>query len=100
MANSYAHLGTTLTALGKTNEAERFFLAASKISRELAANGQRAETMSLNHLGHLYLMEGRLGEAENVYRDALTIRRKLWGSRHPYTLASIGRRNRNGSPSS
>ena len=45
--------------------------------------------MSLNDLAALYLVQGRYGEAEPLFEQALQLRREVLGGRHPDTLQSL-----------
>jgi tetratricopeptide (TPR) repeat protein len=43
----------------------------------------------INNLGFLYESQGRYREAEEYYKRALTLRKKILGEDHPDTLTSI-----------
>ena len=62
-------------------EAERGWIAALQLSRDLAAQNPAAYrpnvATTLNNLGILYSVTGRLAEADKAYSEALTIRRDL-----------------------
>ena len=45
--------------------------------------------ISLNNLAELYWAQGRFGEAEPLYREALQARREVLGPRHPGALISL-----------
>ena len=45
--------------------------------------------MSINNLGSLLEAQGKLDEAEPLYREALAGRRAALGDTHPSTLGSI-----------
>ena len=46
--------------------------------------------ISMNNLAFLYESQGRYGEAEPLYAEALALRRAVLGKQHPQTLTSTG----------
>ena len=46
--------------------------------------------VQINKLGGLLQDQGKLDEAEPLYREALAASRETLGDRHPDTLASVG----------
>eukprot|EP00913_Durusdinium_trenchii_P035081 g32817.t1 len=104
-------LGVALLAQGRPQEAEEAFRQslqlASLVDAEWAANnlavslkaqgseryGEAEEfpeiLTSLNNLAVLLKAEGQLPEAEELYRQALSGRRRALGDLHPDTLTSI-----------
>ncbi|MCP4345555.1 MAG: tetratricopeptide repeat protein, partial [Desulfobacterales bacterium] len=58
--------------------------------REKVLGKEHPDTLgSINNLATLYESQGRYGEAEPLYKEALQLREKILGKEHPDTLGSI-----------
>ena len=59
-------------------------------SRQILGDAHPHPLASIHNLGLLRLDQGRLAEAEPLYREALQVRRQRFGDGHPDTVASMG----------
>jgi tetratricopeptide (TPR) repeat protein len=57
--------------------------------RQLLGTEHPDVASSLNNLAYLYSSQGRYGEAEPLYRQALEMRRQLLGTEHPDVASSL-----------
>jgi tetratricopeptide (TPR) repeat protein len=67
----------------------RRFYEASLRSSEWVGRQHSVSATSLNGLAGLYLSEGRLAEAEPLYKRSLSIREKSLGGDHPDVATSL-----------
>ena len=58
-------------------------------SRKILGDAHPHPLASIHNLGLLRLDQGRLAEAEPLYREALQVRRQRFGDGHPDTVASM-----------
>jgi tetratricopeptide (TPR) repeat protein len=56
-------------------------------SRDLPEE-DRARMLSVTNFAHALVLNGRNSEAEPLYRDALTLKTRVFGAEHPETLAA------------
>jgi non-specific serine/threonine protein kinase/serine/threonine-protein kinase len=82
-------VATTLQELGLLERALEPQERALKIRRRELGN-ERSDTLaSINNLGLLFYVQGKLDEAEPLLREALEGSRRTLGDEHPNTLARI-----------
>lgn len=73
------NLGVHLLEIGRLDEAEEALVAASSL---LSAQGRSRSTIGIavrNHLAGIAFRAGRVNDAEEMWREAITIRRDLYG---------------------
>ncbi|PPD18958.1 MAG: hypothetical protein CTY24_12045 [Methylobacter sp.] len=87
LAATYINTGTTLTSLGRLNEAENSFQKALAIYEEIGDKASIA--IVLNNLGSVYKARGELAKAEEAYTRALAISESILGSEHPDTATAL-----------
>lgn len=87
--------GDKLYYAGKLAEAAKNFAKRLDIARRLHGDADHLEVVGgLNDLGIVLRSQGRLAEAEPIFRDALAMRRRLFKGDHPdvsQNLHSLGR---------
>lgn len=71
IANSLQNLGCVMHSMGDYAESERYLLEGASLSREIGS--PRLEALCLSQLGHVYVAQTRLSEADSQYRQALEI---------------------------
>ena len=59
------------------------------MQRRLFGNQHAEVTDSLRRLAAMLVRQGKLGEAETIYREALATLRKLFGDSHPNTIECV-----------
>jgi len=75
LATTYVNMGTTLTSLGRLDEAEKQFQKALEIYEKI---GDKASiSISLNNLGSVYKARGQLDLAIDAFQKSLSIS-DLW----------------------
>ncbi|HUR52982.1 MAG TPA: serine/threonine-protein kinase, partial [Gemmataceae bacterium] len=83
-ATVYSHTASSLSAVGKFDQAQVFF------DRALSHGMKQGETADLqmvrNNLALMLMRQKRYDEAEALWRKALTEHRRLRGDTHPQTL--------------
>ena len=83
-------LGEVYRALGQSGKAEELHRnARSLLQFSRGANGRRDLAVSLNGLALVLRDVGNLGEAEALQRQALELRRKLYGNEHALVAESL-----------
>lgn len=87
LAATYINKGTTLTSLGRLDEAEESFQKALAIYEKTGDQG--SISIVLNNLGSVYKARGQLDKALESYSRALAISEKVFGSEHPDTATTI-----------
>ncbi len=87
VAISLAQLGATLRYLGQLDEGEHVLGEAVQILEGLEDEAALAETK--NNLAALFLDRTRYREAEQLFREALQIRRRTLGPDHYFTAEAI-----------
>ena len=79
----------TLRDLGLLDLATDPQTRALAIRRTELGDDHQNTLSSVDNMGALLYFEGKLGEAESLFREALETRRRVLGDEHPDTLASI-----------
>lgn len=87
LAATYINLGTTLTSLGRLDDAEESFQKALAIYEEIGDQGSLS--IVLNNLGSVYKARGELDKAKEAYSRALAISERIFGADHPDTATTI-----------
>ena len=80
--------GVKASQAGKYSEAQKAFEMALEVARRLYPkdefpDGHAKLATSLNNLADLYEAQGKLADAEHLYRDALAMRKRLFKGDHP-----------------
>lgn len=88
VAESLSNYGRLLQLKGDFNPAEPYFYEAAKTLRTLGRNKELAET--LHDLGYLLVLNGKNDLSVDAYREALEIRKYLFGESHPDTAKTLG----------
>ena len=72
-------------------QCDRLIAQAQATTQLIADYGLTSETAALllNQTGHYYDNQGRYGEAEPLYQDALAMRKRLLGDEHPDVASSL-----------
>ena len=70
-------LGAALMDAGKSKEAEEAYQEALRLAGQPSAKAQ-----ALSYLGSLYFRQGRFGEAEKAFGEAIGLKRKLYPEGH------------------
>jgi tetratricopeptide (TPR) repeat protein len=87
LAATYVNKGTTLTSLGRLNEAEESFQKAISLYESIGDTASLS--IALNNLGSVYKARGDLNKAIEAYQKSLAISEKIFGSSHPDTATSL-----------
>ncbi len=83
-------IGNAYRAIAQYDAAESHLRAAVETGRSLTDDeGRAALSQSLNKLGRLKEERGRYEEAEALFREALSIRRELYGEEHKDVATSL-----------
>ena len=82
-------VATTLQALGLLERALEPQERALQIRRAELGDEHLDTLISINNLGFQFAKQGKLPEAEALYREALEGSRRALGGEHPETLASV-----------
>jgi tetratricopeptide (TPR) repeat protein/tRNA A-37 threonylcarbamoyl transferase component Bud32 len=77
-------LANTLRAMNRSGEAEPLATRALEILRHAGSESDLAT--AIGNLGMLYFSQGRLEKAEEMYVEALDIRRRVLGPDSPWTI--------------
>jgi tetratricopeptide (TPR) repeat protein/tRNA A-37 threonylcarbamoyl transferase component Bud32 len=94
LAKVYLAVGVAQRTLGRYDRAEKPLSEAARLLREVRDRRDQADSVealadALGELGQLRYFQHRLAEAETLHREALALRRGLYGDRHAKTAASI-----------
>lgn len=81
--------GTRAFVAGRADDARNLYQAALQQARQFGDADLRLAA-TLNNLGVVHLQAGETGQAEEAYSQALAIREKLLGERHPQVAQSLG----------
>src|SRR5690606_31587921 len=82
-------LGAAADLEGRSDEAIDWLQQAERALRQHPGAADELATLH-NELGIAYVHAGRIDRAENAYRRALALQRRLFGERHPATLVTRG----------
>ena len=89
-AQGLHNLAAALNQAGKYDEAEALYRQALEIKRRLLEGHANADlAYTLNSFGTLLWNRGRSGEAEPLLREALAVRRTVYGEVHPEVSTSL-----------
>lgn len=89
VADSLNLLGIATQYQGKQKESEAAFREALEIRRVGPAHPQHL-ALSMGNLGNVLRDRGDWTGAAALFREALAIRRKIWGNEHPRVASSLG----------
>jgi serine/threonine-protein kinase len=89
LALTLNHLGKTLQAEGKLDEAEAVLTRALSISTAAYGDSHVQVAEAVTNLGAVMFVRGTLDAAEPHFRRALDIRRRILGEDHPLVAAAL-----------
>jgi len=87
IAAAQVNLGTTLSSLGRLDEAANAFERALTIYSQIGDEPSTA--IALNNLGSVYKSRGDYGRALATYEKSLEISRKVFGTEHPDSATTM-----------
>ncbi|MBC7771294.1 MAG: tetratricopeptide repeat protein, partial [Pyrinomonadaceae bacterium] len=87
MAHTMSNLGTALKNLGRYAESDGMYQLALPLCRQ--GRDRRLEATILNNIAALRLSEGKFQQSEAYNREALGLRRELFGDEHLDTAQSL-----------
>lgn len=82
-------LGTTMTALGRYDEAMTLLAEAEKIARSPNNKGQTVLPEAVNNIGMVYRMQEQWKEAEPRFREAAELNKAALGRLHPNVATNL-----------
>jgi serine/threonine protein kinase/tetratricopeptide (TPR) repeat protein len=82
-------IGNLYHEVGDYRRAEDLLDAAVTIRRKVSGPASAETATSINNLGLAYMVESKLPEAEQSYREAYNIRQKIFGPTNAQTAASL-----------
>ncbi|MBN1570021.1 MAG: tetratricopeptide repeat protein [Acidobacteria bacterium] len=88
IAEGYNNLGVVASSKGNSEKAISFYRKATEIMKCCDLVDTWESALYFTHLGGA-AAAGNIDEAEQAFCQALAIRRKLFGRRHPNTLVSV-----------
>lgn len=89
IAEGYNNLGVVASSKGDLRKAISFYRKATEIMENCNLVETWEAAIYYSHLGGAAAAEQNMEEAEQAFSQALNIRRKLFGPRHPNTLHSM-----------
>jgi serine/threonine protein kinase/tetratricopeptide (TPR) repeat protein len=88
-AELYDVIGNLYREVGDYRRAQDLLDAAVAIRRKVSGPLSAETATSINNLGLAYMVESKLPEAEQSYREAYNIREKIFGPTNAQTAASL-----------
>jgi serine/threonine-protein kinase len=90
VASMSKNLAADLGRAGRLREARELLETTLALHRRIWKDGKHEDIADdLDNLGHVLLLEGRLGEAETHFRRGLEISRAVLGADHPSTANTL-----------
>lgn len=89
LASSYDNLGLVYQKLGRSKEAERLFLEALAIDKQIFGRKHATVSRDMLNLGILYTETGRYADAEAFFKVAIAIDEEMGDAEHPYVAIDL-----------